>query len=352
MIVDKKISASDRVGVLGWLKTSDGLALLGQITEACHSLGLTTADERPGELRVVTEIGSITFKCSNDGVEIGVWSESEGNRFMLRETVIALIDQISPTLADGLCWDSAPDEGAFPPNFRVAEIVSIAEVGSLFWRLGVQADDLDAFGCDGLHLRLALPRHGAAPSWPRLNGKGRVRWPEKQQLHVAVYTIRTFEPQIGTLTIDVFRHEGGATSDWIETARIGDVVGLMGPGGGWLPTASNLTICGDETAIPAIARILESASTLVTGVALLEVEVALEYPLPDLPSGMGLRVLSRACGQTLESEMQAIDIGQRGSRHVWFAAEKKRASAMRRHLREERGVERDESYVTAYWQAN
>ncbi|ASM74676.1 MULTISPECIES: siderophore-interacting protein [Roseobacteraceae] len=334
----------------GWLATSDSDAFFDLVMDACKLWELPVAQQSRTHLVVTSDIGEINFARADAGVAISIVSDTDANLFMLRETVAAQIDYFAPTLADCLTWDAAPDTGTMPPNFRLAKVVSLAPLGVHFWRLTVMGDDLGAFSHTGLHLRLALPERGGRAQWPVLNDRGRVRWPDKSALHVAVYTIRSFDPVSGGLVIDVFRHAGGTSSDWLEQAVPGAMVGLMGPGGGWVPDAPHLVIAGDETAIPAIARILDAMPGTTTGTALIEVAETCDYPLPDCPAGMDLHLLSRARGDTLETAMAGVDLGAADHRYVWFAAEKDRATAMRQHLRETQGVGRHESYISAYWQ--
>ena len=87
---------------------------------------------------------------------------------------------------------------------------------------------------------------------------GRTRWPEgADALHRPVYTVAA--QQDDWLDFDIFRHDGSPTCDWAEAARPGDTVGVIGPGGGWCPEAPRLWLFGDETALPAIARMLDLA---------------------------------------------------------------------------------------------
>jgi NADPH-dependent ferric siderophore reductase len=80
-----------------------------------------------------------------------------------------------------------------------------------------------------------------------------------------------------------------------------------------------------------------------------EVDHAAECPDIAAPPGLAVHRLERSAGQTLEHALASADLGPAGARHVWFAAEKRRASAMRQFLRQKRNVDRAESYVAAYW---
>ncbi len=76
------------------------------------------------------------------------------------------------------------------------------------------------------------------------------------------YTIRRFSVDRATLEVDFVLHgDSGPASIWASRARIGDVVELGSPRGGfhaWSGARWRLLV-GDETALPAIASILEAA---------------------------------------------------------------------------------------------
>ncbi len=333
----------------GWLATSDSAAFFDQVLDACKLWELPVTRQGDAKLVVTSDLGEIRFDTAGAGVGISIASDNDANLFMLRETVAAQIDYFSPELAEALTWQAAPATGTMPPNFKLAKVLSVTPMGAHFWRLSVTGAGLDAFAHTGLHIRLALPAKNCTAQWPMLNEKGRVRWPAKTALHVAVYTVRSFDPATGVLDIDVFRHAGGPTCDWLEQAASGDMVGLMGPGGGWVPVTPHLVIAGDETALPAIARMLEAMPDTTTGTALIEMADVCDYPLPACPDAMQIHLLSRARGDTLEAALESANLGTPGQRFVWFAAEKDRATAMRHKLRETKGVDRQDSYITAYW---
>lgn len=336
--------------IIGRLRTDRAEALLDGVVEACLSYDMPVADARPVRVDLESGMGRIRLLAGEADLRIRISAASAANAFMLRESVVARIEGVDAGLLPALRWTGDLPADGLPPNFRIGHVCSVERCGPLFWRLSIEAADLAPFARDGLHLRLALPRRGRSPVWPRVDASGRIRWPEApDDLHVAVYTIRSVDPAAGILTVDVFRHGRGPTCAWLSEARAGDAVGLLGPGGGWLPEARHLTLAGDETAFPAIARILEEADPATTGTALLEMTQAGDCPPFKTPPGVDVRILSRAAGESLERELERADLGQPPDRHVWFAAEKRRATAMRRVLREHRGVARDESYVAAYW---
>ena len=337
-----------RAAQTGRLRTDIADRIVEHVRAQYRAFDLPVADSRPGGIELDAGIGKIRFSASGSELLLRIWAESASNAFMLREAAVARIEAFDPALVSGLRWNASASEGSLPPNFRQARILRISTVGP-FRRLEIEADDLDAFDRDGLHLRMALPLTPDAPNWPRVDGAGRTIWPD--DLHVAVYTIRHVDPAAGRLTVDVFHHGRGGTCAWIDTARPGMALGLVGPGGGWFPKGGWLTLAGDETASPAIARIAEAAPGETRGTILMETESgADDYPV-EVPAGMTLRRLSRARGETLEQGLAGIDPGPAGDRYVWIAAERDRATALRQEMTAAHDLGRQERYIAAYWSA-
>lgn len=75
------------------------------------------------------------------------------------------------------------------------------------------------------------------------------------------YTIRLADPERGTFSVDFLMHGDTPSPNWARNARPGDRIEAKGPrGGAWLrPDADWHLLSGDETAIPAIAHMLETA---------------------------------------------------------------------------------------------
>lgn len=98
------------------------------------------------------------------------------------------------------------------------------------------------------------------------------------------YTIRGFDRAELRLDIDVLVHGAGPGSRWAETAKIGDPVLAEGPRGRTFVNqrADWHLFTGDETALPAIAAMIETLPAQARAFAIIEVESAEEtQPLPS-----------------------------------------------------------------------
>lgn len=129
-------------------------------------------------------------------------------------------------------------------------------------------------------------------------------WPENRAApHRAVYTLVEVPPEEGWFSVDLFEHPGGVATGWASIASPGDVVGIMGPAGGAAPPGERLILAGDETALPAIRRILQGFTPDRRGAVLLEVDapdlcVALPAPPRMAVTWAGTRRSSTGCARS------------------------------------------------------
>ncbi|MDZ4394192.1 siderophore-interacting protein [Cypionkella sp.] len=341
---------------------ADDLSLTGRVLDApgafaAHVAELYAAfdltDLPCGGLRVNFASGSISFSVAERAMAIAVTAVSSTDLFVLREAVAGLVEGFDPTLAARLVWDRSLPKLTTPPNFRQGRVVAISHPGAGYTRLRIAADHLAPFAVSGLHLRLLLPPEGRIPVWPSVSDAGRTVWPSgADKLHDPVYTIRAVDPQAGWLEVDIFLHGKGRTCRWAESVRRGAVVGLIGPGGGFLPMARHLVLAGDETALPAIARILETAPPDTQGQALILLPDARAAQPLACPAGVQLRWLLRSAGDTLESGLAAVDLPQArlaGGRHLWIAGERAECQRLRGQFNASSGWAKGETTIAGYW---
>jgi NADPH-dependent ferric siderophore reductase len=114
-------------------------------------------------------------------------------------------------------------------------------------------------------------------------------------------------------------------------------------------------VAGDETALPAIARMLENLPRHARGFALIEVADADEVQPLRQSAQVEVSWLLRngaAAGTTdlLADAVRRITFPDDGSRvYVWTGCEFKAFQAIRKYLREERRLKKDEHLAVAYW---
>ena len=178
--------------------------------------------------------------------------------------------------------------------------------------------------------------------------------PEDQPVG-AYYTLRAWRPEVEELDCLFVIHGEGAASTWAAQAKRGDPVALWGPRTAYHPPADTdwLLLAADETGLPAVAVILEQ---LPAGMpALVVAEVADEHEHQELPTRDGVAVTwlhrdGAAAGTTtlLPDAVRALDWPP-GKPYVWGAGESRTMTAIRRHVRDDKGLERDAVSLVAYW---
>jgi len=176
------------------------------------------------------------------------------------------------------------------------------------------------------------------------------------------YTPRAFNPARNELTVDFVLHGEGPASSWAAQAQVGQPMLIAGPGRSFAldSRAEWLLIAGDESAIPAIATILEVVPEGLRTQVLLEVnDAADEFALATIGPHVSLQWLHRA--QPLSGHDGAARAGVElaaavaafrqppGPGQVYVACEADAMRGIRRHLLVERALEREWVTTRGYW---
>ncbi|GLS31269.1 NADPH-dependent ferric siderophore reductase, contains FAD-binding and SIP domains [Mesorhizobium albiziae] len=258
-----------------------------------------------------------------------------------------------------IIWRGDGAAGSALPYFREMRVARVADIGPHMRRLTLSGDDLGRFASGGLHVRLLIPRDpDAKPVWPVTGEDGRPSWPsDDARPDVRIYTIRRIDVERGEVDIDFVMHGGSDMPGacFADRARPGDCVGMTGPGGGSIGDADWYLLAGDETALPAIARILEELPAGKQATVRVEVADARdEQPLLSSAT-LDVKWLHRGAAEPgtsrlLENAVRAIDWPDSQVRiFAWAGCEYRSFRAIRTYLRRERDLSRDEHLVVAYW---
>jgi len=164
------------------------------------------------------------------------------------------------------------------------------------------------------------------------------------------YTVRRHRPRDYEIDVDVVLHEPkGPACTWAARTPLGAQVGYAGPRVDFAPRpgAEWLLLAGDETALPAIAAILETPRPIPT-VAVVEVHDAREEL--DVP---GVKWVHRdgapaATTTHLADALRKLPLPN-GAGQAWGAAESRIARDLRAVLRDERGMPRSHATARGYW---
>lgn len=235
--------------------------------------------------------------------------------------------------------DPTPAARARKPRY-VAAVKAVRQLTPRMVRVTFSSDALAEFGWTGpaAHIKLIF---GDASQEPRPPTR--------------TYTPRRFDAQARELDVDFVLHGEGPASAWASQAAVGQELTIAGPGRNYTvdPSAQWFLLAGDDTAIPAIETIIEAvpASTPIHAL----VEVVDDQEQHDLHVGPNVTIqwLLRgpdvaSAGRPLEAAVRAATLPE-GSGRVYVACESDAMRRIRRHLLNERKLDRSHIVTRGYW---
>lgn len=313
-----------------------------------------------GEAWSITfEIGTASAALRPQGIEFRVEARDDTSLSFLQWSVVEHVLEFAPGETPEVTWSGGVGAGAPLPYFREMRVVAARLVTPRMRRVTLAGRDLARFSHDGIHVRLLLPpRPGVKVAWPVMAADGRQAWPEGERPVSRVYTIRRIDVAAGEIDIDFVLHEGDDMpgAHFGATAEPGMVLGMTGPGGGNLKAAANYLFLGDETALPAISRLLEELPSGATAKAFIEIADDGERQDLTLRPGVELFWLSRrdrpaGASTLLADALFALgpDAGGGSDTYVWAGCEFSAARAIRDHLKRVVELPKGRSLVTSYW---
>jgi len=248
---------------------------------------------------------------------------------------------------------AGPSDGLRPVD--VLTVLSVADVTPSVRRV-VLSGTSSAVAAAGPTVNLLVPRVGdPAPRWPRVAKDGRIVWPEGSHgVALRSYTARRQDPDAGVVEIDFVLHGDGPAAAWASAAAPGVPLAVAGAGALGERSAAHVLLAGDETALPAISRILAEAPPATVGIALVEVAGPQEeQPLPA-PAGVAVRWLHRGSTPPGESTLltdavAGLDRPEGDDVFAWVAAESAAVRAIRADLRGRWGLGRAQHHAIGYW---
>lgn len=173
------------------------------------------------------------------------------------------------------------------------------------------------------------------------------------------YTVRAWDPDARELSFEFALHEHGIAARWARNAQPGDRLVVNGPSAHWfLPeNYDHYLVAGDETALPAISRIVEEAPAGSRVTAIVEVEDAAdEHPLTG-EADLDLEWVHRATAPVGAGHLGPLETAIRrrglpadiGSVFVVIAGEANALKTIRRYFRQELGLDKRQLVVDGYW---
>ncbi|MGZ4682328.1 MAG: siderophore-interacting protein [Acidimicrobiales bacterium] len=250
-----------------------------------------------------------------------------------------------------------------PPVFRRVEVARVEPRTPRLLGLTLTGPELEGLdiGLPAASVRLYVPPAEATP--PAAAGApGLVlpTWDGNEFLAAdgtrpAIRTLTPvrFDADALELDVEVVLHGPGPLSTWAAAAGSGSVAAVSGTGRGYTvdPSARELLVAGDESALPAIGVLLDALPT--EAAVRVIVEIAAPEARLDLPRHPGLTeqwvpaTAGAPPGDALVAAVAATEIGP--DTRVWVAGEAAAVWRIRRRLFDDLGLPRSHAVVRGYW---
>ncbi|MBO9578049.1 MAG: siderophore-interacting protein [Microbacteriaceae bacterium] len=264
-----------------------------------------------------------------------------------------------------------------PLALRELEVLRVVDVTPGMRRVTLTGAQLGAFTApDGARIapfrstgfdddvRVFYPHPGETEPVLPVFKDGGVAFPRDQKVLQRVYTVRRYDEAAQELDLDFVRHGVGIATTWAYRATPGERIHLTNPPAslGIPADAEWLLVAGDDTALPAIARLLEELPADARGIVLIEVaEAAHRQALAERP-GVDVRWLVRdgaqrggaddggaaPHGALLLEAVRGLELPA-GTPFAWLAGEQSAVRDLRRLLVEQHGIDKTRIEFTGYW---
>ncbi|MFG1477318.1 siderophore-interacting protein [Xanthobacter sp. V4C-4] len=338
LCAEARLSLADPAGLLPAL-----VARLGGAVETTPA-GAVVRHPRLGVLTLAVAARTLAVGCAAPSAAALGWG-----KMAVAEALAALAPE-HPAFA----WTGDAAGARDLPFFREMVVAGAFQVTPRLRRV-VLAGDAAHFARGGLHARVLIPPAGRAPVWPHADAEGRMVWPQGADALVPrVYTVRAVDTVRGEIALDVALHEGPGAR-WARAAAPGDRVGLLGPGGAAPEPAPWQLYAGDETALPAIARLLEELPAGARAVVRIEVADPAEEQALASPASVDLRWLHRGgapAGTTrlLDRAIDAVAFpDDPAAGRVFAGCEQATARRLRALVPPRSGIDKTRCMIAAYW---
>ncbi len=248
--------------------------------------------------------------------------------------------------------------------FRRARVARVEQLTPHMRRIHLVGEELVGFDSPAPddHIKIMLPepahRH-ERPALPVYGERG-IAFPDGAvpMSPPREYTPRAFDTRKGELTIDFVLHGEGPAASWAAQAGPGDWLALGGPRGSRQVPADfdHYVFVGDETALPAIGRWIESLPGSARATVIAEVPESGDRQHWESAAQVDATWLARsqrpvAAGDALCAAAAALPVPP-GDAYVWIAAESARVRELRTYFTAERGWREEWVQASGYWKAH
>lgn len=243
------------------------------------------------------------------------------------------------------------------PTLHRAEVRRTERLTPHMVRVVLGGDGLHAFDAQEYtdhYIKLVFPLPGVDYPQPFDMAHIRATLPRDQWPRTRTYTVRAWDAAARELTVDFVVHgDTGLAGPWAAAAAPGDEILFLGPGGAYAPDAAAdwHLLAGDESALPAIAASLARMPEGAEVHAVIEVAGPEEEQQLTAPDGAEITWVHRGSapvGSELVAAVRALEFPA-GRVQAFVHGEAGFVKELRRLLRVEREIPREDLSISGYW---
>jgi NADPH-dependent ferric siderophore reductase len=242
-----------------------------------------------------------------------------------------------------------------PPKPHLGQVIRTQRLTPHMQRVIFGGEGLSAFeagACTDHYVKLVFPAEGVEYPEPFSMARVREEFPREQWPVTRTYTVRAWDPELRELTVDFVVHgDEGLAGPWALRAQPGDTLLMLGPGGAYTPdlAADWHLLAGDESALPAIAAALESLPEGAEVRAFVEVAGPEDEQKIDTDAEIvWLHRGDAPVGSLLVPAVASMEWPE-GRPHAFVHGEAAFVRELRRMVRVERQIPREDLSVSGYW---
>ncbi|PWI08161.1 NADPH-dependent ferric siderophore reductase [Streptomyces sp. NWU339] len=245
--------------------------------------------------------------------------------------------------------------GRQPRKPHSGQVVRTEQLTPHMRRVVLGGDGLADFSADTAtdhYVKLLFPAEGVTYPEPFDMKRIREELPRDQWPVTRTYTVRHWDAGQRELTLDFVIHgDEGLAGPWALRVLPGETVFLTGPGGAYAPdpAADWHLLAGDESALPAIARSLEAMPSGARVHAFVEIDGPQEEQKIDSEVAVTwLHRGDRPVGEALVEAVRGLEFPE-GRVQAFVHGEAHFVKELRRLLRVERQIPREDLSISGYW---
>ncbi|MGO2365927.1 MAG: siderophore-interacting protein [Pseudoalteromonas sp.] len=233
-------------------------------------------------------------------------------------------------------------------KIRCAHVISTTQIAPHLMRIVVGSEQFDDFPRDqqGAYVKVLFPHEGQTDVELDLKA-------DKPAI-MRSYTIREIDSQSGAISLDfVINQHSGTATNWAKHAKVGDNVGIAGPGPKKLSdfSQSDYLLLGDLTSVNAIHGYLQTLPASATVNAIIHVPD--KQDIIDLDAIKNNHYVNWLVSEQPHTDLISAVITQLGQSHikplVFMALESSLIREINTLLLERFSIERESIVCSAYW---